>query len=159
MKVNVKATGIDDLVKELETLTDTTTGSLKCSVYKGAGAVADEMSKRVSSLKTSKRSDKKRKRDLYPYEKEALVDALGIAPIDGKSEVINTKVGFDGYVEHNGKRHPIPLIANACNAGTSFMKKQAFINATKRGSEAKAVAEMQSELENQIKRNTRGLLT
>lgn len=154
--IKVNSSGLNEVVKMFEGLTNETEGTMKQCVYKGAGEVADTMKSRVEALKTQ--SDNKRTdvRFPYTYEKEALIENLGIAPIQG-GEVTNTKVGFDGYYTNKrGQQKPVPLLANSINAGTSFMKKQGFINATKRAAQNPCIDAMQKQLDKVINQLTKG---
>jgi len=151
--------GGNETVEMLETLTKNAEGIFKQSVYKGAGVVADEMTRRVKELKTTgkqtKVNGKTPRRYCYEYEKEALIDNLGIAPMKLRKSV-NTKVGFSGYYHNKSEESvPVPLLANSINAGTSFMKKQAFINATIRGSKSNCIEAMQKQLDKSINEITR----
>ena len=146
-KVNVS--GLDDLLLSLEKLSDT--DAFKPVVYKGAGVVADVMKQKLSSLKTtSNAKSSSSMRYCYESDKAVLLEAMGITPIKN-DETVNAKVGFDGYYTNkSGDMKPIPLLANAVNAGTSFMYRQPFINQTKRSSEATAVSQMATETQKLI---------
>ena len=64
-----------------------------------------------------------------PEEKAVLLNAKkGVAKFKHKKDSVDTSVGMQnsGYGEIKGKRVPVPLIANAINSGTSFMKPQPF---------------------------------
>jgi hypothetical protein len=126
--ISVDTTGINETLAMFEKLSDNAEGTMKQCVYQGAGKVADTMKDKVGALRTGSGKSKKDLRYCYEYEKQALIDNLGIAPIKGGDNT-NTKVGFDGYYENkSGEKKPVPLLANSINAGTSFMKKQAFFN-------------------------------
>lgn len=153
--ISIDSSGINETLAMFEKIEKNTTGTMKQCVYKGAGVVADTMQARVKALKTQ--SDNKRTDVRYPYdyEKEAILDNLGIAPIKADS-IVNTKVGFDGYYYNKkGDRRPVPLLVNSINAGTSFLKKQAFVNATKRAAEGKCVNAMQKQLNEAIEKLTK----
>lgn len=81
-------------------------------------AGAEEVARRVSanlppSLKKSKN-----------FPKRPKVTRSYKTPSD---EGINTKVGFYGYfINHLGKRTPVPLVANIFEHGTSKVQKQPF---------------------------------
>ena len=78
---------------------------------------------------------------------------MGIAKFKKNGADVNTSVGYGnaGYAMLAGKRKPIPLIANAINSGTSFMKKQPFfrravVQGTAKAEEA-IVAKIEAEID------------
>jgi HK97 gp10 family phage protein len=153
--ISVNTSGINETLAMFEKLSNEAEGTMKQCVYKGAGVVADTMRQNVEALKTQSNNKRTDVRYLYEYEKQALIDSMGVAPIKGGDDT-NTKVGFDGYYEtKSGKRHNIQMLANSVNSGTSFMKKQPFINATKRKSESPCVGAMQKQLDKAIEKVTK----
>lgn len=149
--VKIKTTGMNEAIADLEKITDSTDGIMKQCVYMGAGEVADELKKQLNSLKTQTGNDRETARYPYAYEKKVLIDNMGIAPITSKG-TINTKVGFDGYYTNKqGRKRPIPLLANVINAGSSFMHHQGFLNATVRKVQGACVKAMQEQLNKSIK--------
>lgn len=152
---SIDTSGFDDTIKMLEKLTEESEGMMKQSVYKGAGVVADDMKSIVKGLRTQ--SDNRRTDVRYPYdyEKAALIENLGIAPIGTRGSV-NTKIGFDGYYTNKrGDQRPVPLLANSINAGTTFLKKQPFLSQTKRKSEKNCIEAMQKQLDKSIEELTK----
>jgi hypothetical protein len=156
--ITMKTTGMTEVIKELESITESTDGVMKQCVYMGAGEVADVMRAKLGNVRTQTSEDNKnRKKARYPYayEKQILQDNMGIAPITSKG-TINTKVGFDGYyINKQGNKRPIPLLANTVNAGTSFMKKQDFVSATARSARNACLDAMQKQLNKAIERLTK----
>lgn len=153
--ISVNTSGINETLAMFEKLSNEAEGTMKQCVYKGSGVVADTMRQQVEGLRTQ--SDNKRTDVRYPYdyEKKVLIENLGISPIEGGDNT-NAKVGFDGYYTNKqGDSRPVPLLANSINAGTSFLKKQAFINATKRKSESPCVGAMQKQLDKAIEKVTK----
>ena len=141
----------NDALEMWDELAKNSEGTLKQCVYMGTKVVADTMKDRLKSIKTQ--ADNKRTDVRYPYEyeKQVLLDNMGVSPMSS-SEKVTTKVGFDGYYYNKQEtRKPIPLLANSVNAGTTFLKKQDFINATKRQAETPCRQAMQSELDKLIK--------
>lgn len=130
--------GLDDMIVEFGKLSKTISGVSKEAVYVGAGVAADEVRRQIESLK-----------HLQPYEKQALLDGLGIAKIRQSPEDTNTLVGFSGYSDHKTKSYPegipIPMLARAINSGTSWRQKQPFVAKAVRKCKAaveKAMAEV-----------------
>jgi hypothetical protein len=150
--MSVDTKGVEETLAMFEQLSDNAEAVMKQCVYKGAGKVADTMKEKVEALRTGSGKTRKELRYCYDYEKQALIYNLGIAPIKGGDNT-NTKVGFDGYYDsRSGVKKPVPLLANSINAGTSFMKKQAFITSTKRASESACVEAMQKQIDKAIEK-------
>lgn len=153
--ISIDAKGMNETIAMFENLTKETDGALKKCVYKGAGVVADSMKDEVKNIKTQTGKQTGKQRLPYDYEKNVLIENLGIAPIKNKGSV-NTKIGFDGYYENKrGELRPVPLLANSINAGTSFLKKQPFLSKTVRASQANCVEEMQQQLDEEIRKEIR----
>ena len=160
--MSVSTKGLDETLAMLQRLTDNQ-GFISLTLYEGAGFVADEMKKQIKALKVSKTAKKGEKRYCYQWEKDALLEGMGIASFDKSPDEITTKIGFDGYVEHNriyhgvkyGESYPVPKIANGINHGTSFEYKQPFKDRTYRASQKGAVDKMQSKLDSEIKKLTK----
>ena len=153
--ITVGSKGFDETIAMLEKVSNETEGVMKTSVYMGAKVVADEMKTQLNSLKTSKTFNAKNKRYCFEEDKQALIQNMGVSKIKG-GDSVNTKVGFDGYFKgKNGKDIAVPLVANAINAGTSFMYPQPFMNATKRSAEKECISAMQKQLDTSIKEITK----
>lgn len=136
--------GLGEAMQALEACTNIK-GIQKLALYQGADAVADEMRRQVSALRTSDHYVSGKKRYCYPEDKEALENALGIAKFKESADGTNTKVGFkDYFIGRNGESFPLPLIANSINAGTSFMYKQPFIQLTLNNAKTEAYKRMES---------------
>jgi HK97 gp10 family phage protein len=152
--IDVKVSGVDDVIKELEKLTNETDTIMKRTVYNGMKVVADTMNAKVKALKTTKDYKSKGKRYLTENEKKGLVESFGVTPISNRGYTYDAKAGFDGYNEYV-KSHPAnPMIANFANRGTSYMKAQPFISQTKRAAESKAYEYMKEALNEEIKKRT-----
>lgn len=151
--MSMEVEGLKDTLQMLENLSNNS-DLFKPVVYVGAEVVADELRKNIGSLKTQPKGhmtkeQKKKPRYPYDYEKNVLLTAMGVAPIKNR-DVINTKVGFDGYYENkSGDKRPVPLLANSINAGTTFLKKQNFIDKTARTCREK-VAQVMKEKTDKI---------
>ena len=144
--------GFGETMQALEACTNIN-GIQKLALYQGADSVADEMRRQVSSLKTSQHYMTGKMRYCFPEDKAALEKNLGIAKFSETKDGVNTKVGFDDYFEgRNGERIPVPLVANAINAGTSFMYKQPFISKTIANAKTEAYKRMESVFDAEFER-------
>ena len=149
MPFTMKTTGMDELEKQIGQLGDKGQQMAAVALYEGAGVMADAVSQAVHGIATEKfqYAAGGRKRMPSPEEKAILESAKhGVAKFRNDGTKIQTSIGFDnaGYAELNGKRKPIPLIANSINHGTSFMKKQPFLRKAFSQTQGAAVAAVEA---------------
>lgn len=142
---------------------------LKASIYEGARVATDEMRKTIEALPLHQ---KKTAGGVREREKAALLEGLGITPMGWDGDFLNVKLGFDGYYKppdaelramrrevnnRSGSRSrrengiPTVVVARSLESGTSFSKKEPFVRPTVNRIRKTVVAEMQRELEKQIK--------
>ena len=149
MPFTMDVSGMDELEKRLGQLeTEKAQGIAAVALYEGAGVMADAVSQAVQGIATKRfkyPAPPGKQRMPSPEEKALLENARkGVAKFRKSPMNVNTSVGFQnsGYGMLNGKRVPIPMIANAINSGTSFMKKQPFFRkATSKNGAAEAAIE------------------
>lgn len=158
--VDIKTTGLDDLVREFERLSNPKECEtiFKRVCYEGMNVMADYMRSQLQALKTTKqtKANKNEKRYCTEREKAILLKEMGVTPIKEDYGGYNAKVGFDGYyVNSRGNEVPVPLLANSINHGTSFMHYQHFIDRSKRGGQAKTIEAMREALDREIAERTR----
>ena len=135
MPYTLKVEGMEQITGMLKQAGEAAEGIAAQALYKGAGIVADEISKKAAGLKTKRVKFPMRDGQRMPSpEEKAIVTgqgAAGIAKFKFNGTTVDTSIGYSrsGYATApwNGKQVPIAKIANAINHGTSFMKKQPFI--------------------------------
>ena len=142
MGYTMKTEGMDDLGAMLNKLGDQAEKVASVGLYDGAGVMAKEIGNQAQRIRASRfHYGVFLTRNPSNEEKEAVVNAgAGIAKFDKNGSEVNTSVGYSnaGYVEIAGQMKPVPLIANAINSGTSFMKKQPFFRRAVSGGTQKA---------------------
>ena len=151
MPYTLKVEGMETITEMLSKAENAAPGIAAQALYKGAGVVADEISKGARGLQTADfRYANGWQRDPSPEEKEALVSAgaAGIAKFRTTGNSVDTAVGYSrsGYANVNGKQKPVAVIANAINSGTSFMRKQPFIRQALSQSKGKAAEVITEEV-------------
>lgn len=162
MAVEMKATGMEDVSRMLETLETGAESAAKRGLYKGAGIMADAITERTKKIRTApfKWAGKGETRMPSPEEKAVVERArVGIAKFDAAGAEVNTAVGYSdvGYTKMVGKRSvPIAKIANAINSGTSFMQKQPFFRNAVNAAKEKASAAIAAEIEAAVNEITGG---
>ena len=149
MPFTMDVSGMDELEKRLGQLeTEKAQGIAAVALSEGARVTADAVGQAVQGIATKRfkyPAPPGKQRMPSPEEKALLENARkGVAKFRKSPMNVNTSVGFQnsGYGELNGKRVPIPMIANAINSGTSFMKRQPFFRrATSKNGAAEAAIE------------------
>lgn len=144
--------GIDEYFDKLKIIGDRTTGLCKRAVYDGAAIVADAVRAEVQALPTTDHDETPQ--GVFSYEKDGLLDGLGIAKIKDDNGVVSTRVDFDGYNRMKSKKypqgHPNSMIARAINSGTSKRPKNPFMNRAANKAKAKANAAMGARMDADI---------
>lgn len=133
-------TGFDTVFSMLAQLGQAGEAIEKEAIYEGAKIMADALKEEIrampavpesENLKAYKTGGKSR---LSIKQKEGLLNAMGIAPISADGDILNTKVGFDGYNSIKTKKYPNgqpnQLIARVVESGSSYMDKRPFIRKT-----------------------------
>ena len=150
--------GLDEYVLALESLSNNSEKILKKSVYKGAGIVADAIKSELRSLPidNSFGSEENLIRGLSNRQKRDLINSMGISPIEHDGDYINAKVGFDDYGSIPTKKYPkgVPnqMLARSVNSGTSFRKKNPFVNRAVNKSKKEAQKQMAEVIDEEIKK-------
>ena len=149
MPFSVQWEGADELLRKMDKLPEKAAKVAAEALYEGAGVMADAVSQAVHGIATEdfRYATGGRKRLPSPEEKAILEGAKhGVAKFRNDGTKIQTSIGFDnsGYADLNGKRKPIPLIANSINHGTSFMQKQPFLRKAFSQQQGAAVAAIEA---------------
>ena len=149
MPFSIQWEGADELLRKMDKLPEKAAKVAAEALYEGAGVMADAVSQAVHGIATEdfRYATGGRKRMPSPEEKAILEGAKhGVAKFRNDGTKIQTSIGFDnaGYADLNGKRKPIPLIANSINHGTSFMQKQPFLRKAFNQQQGAAVAAIEA---------------
>ena len=152
MPYTVKTEGLNELSRALESLGNAADGIAAQGLYEGARVMADAVRQSVQSIQTARFRYVKNggQRLPSPEEKAVLENAkIGVAKFRKNGIRVDTSVGIQnsGYGTLNGKTVPVPVIANAINSGTSFMKKQPFVRKAANSGGKKAIAAMTASIE------------
>ena len=154
MSFSIEVSGMEDLIAKMGKLEDKGRDVASLGLYEGARVVADRVSSAVQGIATEEfRYTKFGTRLPSPEEKALLMGARkGVAKFKKTKTGVNTSVGMQnsGYGDLKGKTKPIPLIANAINSGTSFMKPQPFFRQAVETSAGAAEAAIESGIESRL---------
>lgn len=148
----IEFVGIDEYFEKLNKVSDKTTGLCKRALYDGAAVLADSVRSEIESLPTTDRNEDPK--GILEYEKQGLLEGLGIAKMRDENGVISTRVDFDGYNRLRSKSfpngHPNSMIARAINSGTSNRPKNPFMARAVRKSREKAQKAMAARMDADI---------
>ena len=156
MACKISTSGMDDLLKMLQKAEDAAHGIAAVGLYEGAGTVADSVSSAVRGIAVKRfkyPAPPGKQRMPSPEEKAILENARrGVAKFRDDGGSVNTSVGFQnsGYAQLAGRTVPIPVIANAINSGTSFMKKQPFYRRAVSQSRGAALTKIENKLREEV---------
>lgn len=94
-------------------------------------------------------------------QKEGLIRSLGIAKMrDDGTGYLNVKIGFDGYNRVKTARwpkgQPNQMVARSVESGTSWMKKNPFVNRAVRKTRKKSLEAMRQHVDTSIENIMKG---
>ena len=150
----MKVDGMSEISEALDKLEKNAAAAAAQGLYEGAGVIADEVNQNAAAIRTEEFHyavfPGATSRLPSPEEKEIVLQAAaGIAKFRKDGTEVNTSVGFNnaGYAQLKGRTVPIPVIVNAINSGTSFMRKQPFIRKAASKGAPKAIKAMKDKIE------------
>lgn len=124
-----KTIGIDDYIEgitKISTQIDPIAGKV---IYEGAKVLADAIRTEINAIPN--KSGSPPFTGLLESQKKGLQDGLGIANAETKDGFRNVKIGFNGYNELKTKKYPNgepnALIARSLAKGTSWQKRNNFV--------------------------------
>lgn len=150
--------GLDEYLAKLGTVEKDTTGLCKRALYDGAAVLADAVRSEVQSLSVTDRNTDPQA--VFEYERDGLLDGLGIAKMKDSNGYIYTRVDFDGYNRMKSKKypqgHPNSMIARAINSGTSKRPKNAFMARAVKKAKAGAESAMKNRFDADLEQIMKG---
>ncbi len=149
MPFSIQWDGADELLRKMDKLPEKAAKIAAQALYEGAGVMADAVSRAVHGIATEEFRYAKGGRTRLPSpEEKAIVQNAkhGVAKFRNNGAVIQTSIGYQnaGYAKLGGKTKPVPLIANAIESGTSFMKKQPFMRKAVSQNQGAAIAAVEA---------------
>lgn len=156
MAFRMDVSGMGELFQKMDKLGEKGRAAASLALYEGARVMADAVGSAVQSIATKRfkyPAPPGKQRMPSPEEKALVASAPhGVAKFRKGITKVDTSVGFQnaGYGELNGKTVPVPMIANAINSGTSFMKKQPFVRKAFSQTQGAASAAIENKLREEI---------
>lgn len=145
----ISFTGLDKYLEQLNKIGNASTAICKMALYDGAAVVGNAIRAEVEALPTTDRNGDPQQ--ILEYEKEGLLEGLGVAKMKSKNGVIYTRIDFDGYNRLKSKKypsgHPNSMVARAINSGTSKRPKNPFMLRAVRKAREKANAAMAAKID------------
>jgi HK97 gp10 family phage protein len=147
--------GFDEYLAKLNELQANTTSLVKRAVYDGAAFVANEVRASIEALPSTDRNPPKGESlGVLDYEKEGLLEGLGLSGMKNDDGFIYTHVGFEGYNRLKSKKypkgHPNSMIARSIESGSSVRAKHPFMRKALQNAKAKAINAMAARLDEDI---------
>lgn len=143
--------GLDEFASDIYALDINAERVLKRGVYAGMNVVVKAVAKEIDALPI----DEKQEHGIKKMQKQGLQHGLGIAKIEEKDGVVDTKTGFAGYNLIKTKKYPNgqpnAMIARAVVSGTSFREKNDFIGRAMKAAKAEAIRAAGEEMDRAIK--------
>ena len=154
MPYQMKVDGMAEISEMLNQLDVMAPSIAAQALYDGAGVMAEELKRSARTIRTAPFKYAREGTRLPSPEEKAIVEAAeaGIAKFDKSGTEVDTAVGYRnaGYAELNGKVKPVPVIVNAINSGTSFMRKQPFVRKAAKSGGTKAEKAMKDKIESAV---------
>lgn len=158
----IEMTGLDEYMKQLESLTKDITGTLKRGVYDAADVIADAVRSQINALPAVDDIEgligwqQKRPTVLTKKQKAGLLSGLYLAKMRTEANRVDTKLSFTGYNNVKTKKYPQgqpnAMIAAAVESGSSAHRKTPFIRTTANKVKSQAVAAMRDTIDADIKK-------
>lgn len=146
-----KFEGLDVYLRQLDRLKANTGSAIGKAIYEGAGLVATEVHEEIMKLPVNNQYGSK---GITSVQKKGLLEGFGISHAQTDGDYRHVKLGFDGYNDQHTKQYPNgqpnSLIARSVNSGTSFRKKNPFVDKATRRSKSACEIRMSQVLEREI---------
>ena len=148
-----KFEGLDEYLRQLEKLQGSSHEAIGKAIYEGAAIVAQSCRAEIEGLPVN---NQYKNDGITSVQKRGLLDGFGISHEQTDNLYRNVKLGFDGYNGQKTKKYPNgqpnSMIARSVNSGTSWRKKNPFIDRGTRRSKAACEDKMQQVIEEEIKK-------
>lgn len=145
--------GVDNLIAQYQTLFDNARECIGKAIYEGADVVADAVKAEIKALPVS---NQYQSAGLNSLQKKGLIDGFGIAKMQDTNGLLNVKLGFAGYNHYTTKKYPNgqpnSVIARSINSGSSYRKKNPFVDRATKANKSKCESTMENKLNSEIQK-------
>lgn len=148
-----KFKGIDEYLRQLERLQGSSDQAIGKAIYEGAGVVAKACAAAIKALPVNNQYSSD---GITSVQKAGLIEGFGVSHAQTDGLYRNVKLGFDGYNGQKTKNfpngQPNSMIARSINSGTSFRRKNPFMDRATASSKATCEATMKRVIETEIQK-------
>ena len=148
-----KFEGLDEYLRQLEKLQKNTDATIGKAIYEGAGLVARACASAIDALPVSNQYNSG---VVNSVQKAGLKEGFGISRAQTDGDYRHVKLGFDGYNNFKTKKYPNgqpnSLIARSINSGSSWRKKNPFMDRATRATKAECETVMKMVIEREIEK-------
>ena len=148
-----KFEGLDEYLRQLERLQTDTESTIGKAIYEGAGIVAKACASAIDSLPVR---NQYKDDGITSVQKAGLKEGFGISHAQTDGDYRHVKLGFDGYNKQKTKNHPNgqpnSMIARSINSGTSWRKKNPFMDRATKASKKDCETAMRLVIKKEIEK-------
>lgn len=142
--------GFDEYLSKLGDLEYRADGMAGLAIFEGAKIVADQIKANIQAMPVSKDFvPPGQRRDPLVWEKQGMVNGLGIAKKSTDGGFINVKIGMSGY---NSARRPNVVVIRSFEAGNSFCNRLAPVSSAVRATRAAAEAAIKAKIDEELQK-------
>lgn len=159
----IKMQGMDEYRHMLESLSSNIDEFCGRAIFAGAKVAADTVKQAIAALpieKSRHATPDNPLRGVTSQQKQGLLEGMGIAKMTKDGDVLNVKIGFDGYNSVRTRKYPKgqpnALIARSVNSGTSIRVRTGFMDKAIRRARKPAIEAMRKALDKAIQEKTKG---
>lgn len=146
-----KFEGLDEYLIQLEKLSQRADETIGEAIYEGAAVVAKACANAIDELPVNNQFNSG---GITSVQKAGLKEGFGISHAQTDKDYRHVKLGFDGYNGQKTKKYPNgqpnSVIARSINSGSSYRKKNPFMDRATRSAKASCESTMQKVIEKEI---------
>ena len=148
-----KFEGLDEYLRQLEKLSQNSEETIGKAIYEGAGVVAKACAAAIEALPVSNQYNSG---VITSVQKAGLKEGFGISHAQTDGDYRHVKLGFDGYNGQKTKKfpngQPNSMIARSINSGTSWRRKNPFMDKATASSKSACEATMKRVIDAEIQK-------
>ena len=148
-----KFEGLDEYLRQLEKLNQNADETIGKAIYEGAGIVARACASAIDALPVGNQF---KEGTITSVQKAGLKEGFGVSHAQTDGDYRHVKLGFDGYNGQKTKKYPNgqpnSLIARSINSGSSWRKKNPFMDRATRASKSSCEQTMKKVIEDEIEK-------
>ena len=151
---NWKFQGLDEYLRQLERIQGSSDQAIGKAIYEGAGVVAKACARAIKGLPVINQYNSEG--GITSVQKAGLIEGFGISHAQTDGFYRNVKLGFDGYNGQKTKKfpngQPNSMIARSINSGTSWRRKNPFMDKATASSKSACEATMKRVIDAEIQK-------